>query len=125
MNVVFTSQPPCRMFHKSSVKMGLDQAVLHGIENADGDKSTMTKEEMEKLLKNGAYDVFKDGDGENEINDFISQDIDSILERRATTIVYNNDGSKTGGGTFSKASFKSDDRGEAGVAVDDPDFWTK
>lgn len=43
--------------------MGLDQAVLQGIENSGG-KDIMSKEEVEKLLKHGAYDIFKeDKDG--------------------------------------------------------------
>lgn len=89
----------------------------------------MTKEEVEKLLKNGAYDIFredKDGSGDKESNDFVSQDIDSILERRAKTIVHENTGSKSSaaGGTFSKASFVGN-ANEAEVDIDDPDFWTK
>ena len=109
----------------ASMKMGLDQAVLEGIEHSEG-KNTMTKEEVEKLLKNGAYEIFaesKDGSGEKESNDFISQDIDSILERRATTIVHDNSG-KSIGGTFAKASFKHTNQIND-TDVDDPDFWTK
>jgi len=53
-----------QMFHMSSMKMGLDQAVLQGIENSGG-KDIMTKDEVERLLKHGAYDIFKeDKDGE-------------------------------------------------------------
>jgi hypothetical protein len=52
-----------QMFHMSSMKMGLDQAVLQGIENSGG-KDIMSKEDVEKLLKHGAYDIFKeDKDG--------------------------------------------------------------
>eukprot|EP00804_Cyclotella_cryptica_P025678 CCRYP_002891-RD/>CCRYP_002891-RD protein AED:0.05 eAED:0.05 QI:284/1/1/1/1/1/17/975/2223 len=113
-----------QMFHMSSMKMGLDQAVLHGIENTGGNKDVMTKEEVEKLLRKGAYDIFKED--KDESNDFVSQDIDSILERRARTIVHENTGSKSkaAGGTFSKASFKNANE-TAEVDVDDPDFWTK
>ncbi|EJK61181.1 hypothetical protein THAOC_18377, partial [Thalassiosira oceanica] len=121
-----------QMFHMSSLKMGLDQAVLQGIENSS-DKGVMSKEEVEKLLKHGAYDIFKEdesGEGDKESNDFESQDIDSILARRAKTVVHDNtgSGSTAAGGTFSKASFKatnSDGVDAAGVDVDDPDFWTK
>ena len=120
------------MFHMSSMKMGLDQAVLQGIENG-GNKDIMTKEEVEKLLKHGAYDIFKedqDGNSEKESNDFVSQDIDSILARRAKTVIHENTGSNSNaaGGTFSKASFKntsSDGVAAAEIDVDDPDFWTK
>eukprot|EP00986_Skeletonema_menzelii_P007190 scaffold2808_cov143-Skeletonema_menzelii.AAC.8 len=112
--------------------MGLEQAVLQGIEGGSG-KEIMTKEEVERLLKHGAYDIFnedKDGTAEKESTDFVSQDIDSILARRAKTVIHENTGSKSGaaGGTFSKASFKSTNDGgadAAGVDVDDPDFWTK
>ena len=120
------------MFHMASLKMGLDQAVLQGIENSS-DKGVMSKEEVERLLKHGAYDIFKEdesGEGDKESNDFVSQDIDSILARRAKTVVHDNtgSGSASAGGTFSKASFKatnSDGVDAAGVDVDDPDFWTK
>lgn len=121
-----------QMFHMSSMKMGLDQAVLQGIEGG-GDKEIMTKEEVERLLKHGAYDIFnddKDGTSDKESTEFVSQDIDSILARRAKTVVHENTGSKSNaaGGTFSKASFKSTHDGgvdAAGIDVDDPDFWTK
>jgi hypothetical protein len=73
---------------------------------------------------------FFPGTSEKESNDFISQDIDSILARRAKTVVHENTGSNSNaaGGTFSKASFKnanSDGVDSAEVDVDDPDFWTK
>lgn len=113
-----------QMFHMSSLKMGLDQAVLQGIENTGGNKDVLSKEEVEKLLKHGAYDIFKedkDGTSEKESNDFISQDIDSILERRTKTVVHENTGSKSNaaGGTFSKASFKTTNAD--GVAAEEVD----
>ena len=49
-------------------------------------QKTMTKEEVEKLLRHGAYDIFSEdklGKSEKESNDFMAQDIDSILERRS------------------------------------------
>lgn len=52
-NFALTSSCALRMFHMSSMKMGLDQAVLQGIENTGTDKDVMTKEEVEKLLKVG------------------------------------------------------------------------
>jgi hypothetical protein len=68
------------------MKLGLDQVVLQGMEGSG--KNTMSKDEMDKLLKNGAYDIFKEGSGEKESNDFVSQDIDSILANRTTTIIH-------------------------------------
>ena len=130
-----------QMFHLSSMKMGLDQAVLHGFENGKRDgEGTLTKDEIEKLLRHGAYDIFnedKSGTADSESKTFVEQDIDWILERRARTVVHENTGtaSSAAGGTFSKASFKAivnpeSSNGETGgnqvdVDIDDPEFWTK
>merc|ERR1712176_1369501 len=81
-----------KMFHMASLKLGLDQAVLQGIEN-NQKKCSLSKKEIEKLLRHGAYDIFnedKSGMAEAESNQFISQDIDSILERRTRKLVYEN-----------------------------------
>ena len=122
------------MFHLSSMKMGLDQAVLKGFEKGGANDGGMSKEEVERLLKHGAYDILnedKAGTAEEASNEFIKQDIDSILKGRSKTIVHENTGSKSdaAGGTFSKASFQlaktpGKDRNE-GVDVDDPNFWAK
>jgi hypothetical protein len=95
----------------------------------------MTKEEVERLLRHGAYDIFneeKAGTAEAESNDFVQQDIDSILARRATTVVHDNtgSGSSAAGGTFSKASFvaqksPSGKSLQEDVDIEDPDFWRK
>ena len=97
----------------------------------------MSKEEVEKLLRHGAYDIFsedKAGTAEAESNAFVQQDIDSILERRSRTVIHENTGSKSSaaGGTFSKASFKAPNTPDGrkanaveNVDVDDPDFWKK
>merc|ERR1711957_886637 len=122
--------------------MGLDQAVLNGIENkgADGNhgEGILSRAEIEKLLRHGAYDIFnedKTGKSEQESNEFMAEDIDSILTRRATTVVHDNTGSNSSakGGTFSKASFKASSsltgaalEGSAeDVDIDDPEFWKK
>lgn len=131
-----------QMFHQSSLKMGLDQAVLQGFEGGSANgEGVLSKEEVEQLLRHGAYDLFneeKSGASEKESNDFESQDIDSIMARRAKTVVHDNTGSKSSavGGTFSKASFKAaKNEGDGGrngdgnntedVDIDDPDFWKK
>jgi SNF2 family DNA or RNA helicase len=123
-----------QMFHMSSLKMGLDQAVLKGFENGSSGEGSLSKAEVERLLRHGAYDIFneeKAGEAEAESNEFVQQDIDSILQRRSQTIVQDNTGSKSNaaGGTFSKASFKSrtsglDDKGDD-IDLEDPDFWKK
>jgi hypothetical protein len=126
-----------QMFHLSSLKMGLDQAVLTGFESGSSGEGAMTKEEVEKLLRHGAYDIFnedKAGASERESSDFVEQDIDSILERRSRKVVHENTGtgSAAAGGTFSKASFvsktPSNDSGQAvteDIDINDPDFWKK
>jgi len=90
-------------------------------------------------LRHGAYDMFQEenvGTAEKESNEFMEQDIDTILERRTKTVVHDNTGSKSNaaGGTFSKASFKAFGGSETkdscetlttDVDIDDPDFWKK
>lgn len=127
-----------QMFHMSSMKMGLDQAVLKGFESGASGEGAMTKEEVERLLRHGAYDIFNEdraGTAETESNDFVQQDIDSILERRSRTVVHKDtgSGSSAAGGTFSKASFiapktpgsaKKNSASED-IDIEDPEFWTK
>jgi chromodomain-helicase-DNA-binding protein 7 len=55
------------MFHISSMKLGLDRAVLHGTDgfkgkSADKNDAKLTKAEVENLLKRGAYAVFNEED---------------------------------------------------------------
>ena len=127
------------MFHMASLKMGLDQAILNGFEVGAGGEGALSKDEVEKLLRNGAYEIFKeekDGKAEEESNEFIQQDIDSIMQRHARTVVHEGAGTKgrsAAGSTFSKASFKVAKSPDAAgkvtshedVDVDDPDFWKK
>lgn len=121
-----------QMFHASSLKLGLDQAVLQGIEGGSGNgENAMSKDQIEKLLRKGAYDVFSEeqaGTSDQASKDFENLDIDSILSRRTKTVVHENTGSNStaAGGTFSKASFKATNQGgSADVDIDDPDFWKK
>lgn len=100
-------------------------------------QGALSKDQVEKLLRHGAYDILneeKAGTGEAESNNFVQQDIDSILERCSRTVVHDNTGSQSnaGGGTFSKASFKVSKSPDAGgtkesedVDIEDPDFWKK
>ena len=94
----------------------------------------MSKEEVERLLRHGAYDIFnedKTGNAEAESNEFVQQDIDSILQRRSKVLIHDNTGSNSGaaGGTFSKATFKASKNSEGGsvedIDIEDPDFWKK
>ena len=123
-----------QMFHMSSLKMGLDQAVLSGFEAGTSGEGALSKDEVEKLLKHGAYGIFsEENDGDKESNNFLEQDIDTILERRSRTVVHENTGSQgnAAGGTFSKARFTAPKAAEdkkttaEDVDVDDPNFWEK
>lgn len=106
-------------------------SFLHYFWNLQG---TLSKEEVENLLRHGAYDIFnedKAGDGEAASNAFGEQDIDSILERHSRTVVHENTGSvnKAVGSTFSKATFSAAASGVNGkdeeIDIEDPDFWKK
>ena len=121
------------MFDVSSLKMGLDQAVLSGFESGTSGDGSLSKEEVERLLRLGAYGIFsEDKEGaEAESNNFVQQDLDTILERRARTVIHEKTGSQGGaGGTFSKARFNAAPLATEGkkaiqenVAIDDPLFW--
>ena len=56
-----------------------------GKNKGTGEKANqMSKKEVEDLLKKGAYGALMDDDNAGDA--FCEEDIDSILERRATTI---------------------------------------
>ncbi|KAL7690284.1 putative chromodomain-helicase-DNA-binding protein [Plasmopara halstedii] len=131
------------MFHTASLKLGLDQAVLGGIKNDDPvaklkgtaksskTNDRMSKEEIENLLKHGAYEIFKEQDSEAEAasKQFSEESIDQILSR-STTIVHdptrgNGNETKSVMSSFSKATFVSSTNPDEEVDVDDPNFWTK
>ncbi|DAZ94104.1 TPA: hypothetical protein N0F65_007938 [Lagenidium giganteum] len=117
------------MFHKASLKLGLDKAVLTHMrreneEQKEG-KTGKTKKskaqeskEIDELLKRGAYDVFRDEDEAAE--QFCAADIDSILQRSSQIVQYEQQARSS----FSKASFVSATTSDD-VDIDDPDFWKK
>ena len=113
------------MFDRASLKLGLDKAVLQSMNTSmskTGDPSksnSLSKKEVEDLLKKGAYGALMDDD--NAGDKFVEEDIDQILERR--TKVLTQDTSDQKGGSFSKASFASADT--ADIQIDDPEFWQK
>lgn len=114
------------MFHKASLKLGLDKAVLTHMrrENEDakdGKKRTSKAEEskeIDELLKRGAYDVFRDDDTAAE--QFCAADIDQILQRSSQVVQYEQQAKSS----FSKASFVSSTTSDD-IDIDDPDFWKK
>ncbi|KAK9764864.1 hypothetical protein K7432_007289 [Basidiobolus ranarum] len=117
------------MFDRAGFKLGLDKAVLQKMDAAsamqDGDdtdisnpSSSLSKKEVEELLKKGAYGALLSDDHESA--KFCEEDIDQILQRRTTVIKHE---TNEKGSVFSKATFSvgnSDD-----VDIDDPDFWDK
>lgn len=115
------------MFDRASIKLGLDKALLQRSTDADPfdskNKSTgsLSKQEVEDLLKKGAYGAFMD-DGAGD--KFCEEDIDQILERRTMVIRHDEDSESKKGSMFSKASFQAAGS-SANVDVNDPDFWDK
>ncbi|CAD5206696.1 unnamed protein product [Bursaphelenchus okinawaensis] len=106
------------MFDKASLKLGLDKAVLQSMAPKENSQQ-MTRQEVEDLLKKGAYGAVMDED--NEGSKFSEEDIDTILSRRTQTIKLE-PGVK--GSTFAKASFTSSSNRED-IDVNDPNFWSK
>merc|ERR1712223_922791 len=111
------------MFDRAGLKLGLDKAVLQSMNTEQGGKKkdasqTLSKKEIEDLLKKGAYGALMDDD--NAGDKFCEEDIDTILERRAKTVTI--EGNKAGG-SFAKATFASAET--ADISIDDPDFWAK
>jgi len=115
-----------KMFLVASKKLGLDHAVLgkkaQEEEEGAGMMSGMGKEQIEKMLKFGAYALFNQEDDKQSKSDEF--DLDSILQR-ATTVDYNDANSNIAGGlgSFSKATFVANE--EDNVDMDDAMFWEK
>lgn len=114
------------MFDRASKKLGLEQAVLGTFEK-DGDDGKPTQEEMEQLLKRGAYALLED-ENDEITNEFCADDIESILAKRTRTRVV--EGAKTAswlnkqGMVVSKSKFSAESGGVS-LDVDDPLFWQK
>lgn len=115
------------------MKLGLDRAVLAQQRATDekGRSKRSSKEqaqEIDTLLKKGAYDVFRDDDDEEAKMFMEETDIDKLLERSAKKITYGTENTSlsSGLGSFSKASFvaSGEDDGKD-VDLDDPNFWEK
>jgi len=118
------------MFDRASKKLGLEQAVL-GSYQKDEEDGKPTNKELEMLLKKGAYALMEDDDNNDE--EFVKDDIDSILAKRTRTRIV--EGAKTSswlnksGHKVTKSKFTgdgdSDKVGTGQVDIDDPEFWEK
>jgi len=115
-------------FQRSCFKLALDQALLalggdddgDGIETEDAEAAEAKLKKMDDvdhLLKYGAYNAMKEDDGEAEA--FALEDIDSILANRAEKVVYGEQKSSFKNATFSSSADAAD------VDLNDPDFWKK
>lgn len=111
------------MFDRANLKLGLDKAVMQKMEGAHNDASlsdstlSLSKKEIEDLLKLGAYGALLDDSASSQ---FFDEDIDQILERRSTVVRYD---ANQKGTAFSKASFTVRD-GDS-TDLNDPEFWDK
>ena len=130
------------MFDRASRKLGLERAVMSG--NAAGDSSVfastdaakkaedlkkMSGAELEDLLKKGAYAMLND-DGKAS-REFCERTIDDILMKNTRTVVHDEGGASfaprkkaAGSSTVQSTTFTSADA-DAGLDVEDPEFWQK
>eukprot|EP01105_Mastigella_eilhardi_P018386 TRINITY_DN424_c0_g1_i1.p1 TRINITY_DN424_c0_g1~~TRINITY_DN424_c0_g1_i1.p1 ORF type:complete len:1922 (-),score=565.44 TRINITY_DN424_c0_g1_i1:97-5862(-) len=137
------------MFERASKKLGLDQVVLNNMcastpgcvspnpavspppgtdpsaaAQLPAPKASiggMSREDINDLLKYGAYDLFRETEAEAASATFCEEDIDQILEHRSSRVVWKGDQQ---GSTFSKATFQVEGSG-ADIDVHAPDFWEK
>ena len=106
-----------KMFQVASQKLGLEQAVMSG--DAKGGPK-LSKEELDRLLKEGAYAMLEDDENEQK---FCAENVDEILKTRARTVSTFVEGGGAMGGGFSKARFQVNEDDD--VDINDPNFWTK
>ncbi|KAK4530119.1 hypothetical protein CCYA_CCYA03G0976 [Cyanidiococcus yangmingshanensis] len=114
------------MFDRASKKLGLDQAVLQnmGVDQGGNILSALGKDDINRLLRRGAYDVFNEDDSAADA--FTTENIENIMARRTKTI-------KTGGAgdlgpsAFSKATFTAESDSNFGdeTWLNDKEFWKK
>jgi superfamily II DNA or RNA helicase len=132
------------MFERASRKLGLEQAVMGGSvldhSAVGGKRSGPSKDEIERLLREGAYGALTDDEETSAQASrlFEESDIDALLARgsRVVTIdptrLVEGDEEEEGETlhsrgllNFSKTTFESAGPGGSSVRLDDPEFWTK
>ncbi|KAK8835567.1 choline dehydrogenase 6 [Tritrichomonas musculus] len=101
-----------QMLDRASKKLGLDHALLDGGEM--NHSQPMAAKEIEKLLRQGAYNITQDDD--TEIDNFCSADIDQILERHSMKLSSTDNGKSV----FNKAKF---DPENDSLDMNAADFW--
>lgn len=111
-----------QMFQSASRKLGLDRAILSPMEvdaKNSKEKTEPDRDELEKLLKFGAYHALNNSDDNDAA--ILDEDIESILSKSTKREINDNE---KGGGAFSKASFVFNENGTE-IDIDDPLFWSK
>lgn len=102
-----------QMFDRASMKLGLDKVITDGF-----DENSLTTQQMDMMLRKGAYYILKDQD-EDAIDKFCAEDIDQILTGRARTIK-----SDATDSNVAKVTFESSDKNEA-VDFGADNFWSQ
>ena len=133
------------MFDRAGMKLGLDRAILQRMPGGlvpgggmvpvgglvpGGDDPTagpggLSKNEVESLLKKGAYGILMDNDEAS--TRFCEEDIDQILARRTTVVRHGGSNSAANNETsiFSKATFSATTDDLDDIDIDDPNFWER
>eukprot|EP00475_Leptophrys_vorax_P004480 TRINITY_DN12686_c0_g2_i1.p1 TRINITY_DN12686_c0_g2~~TRINITY_DN12686_c0_g2_i1.p1 ORF type:complete len:955 (+),score=242.03 TRINITY_DN12686_c0_g2_i1:164-2866(+) len=108
------------MFKRSSQKLGLDRAILSGIEGGSDKKDAgPSNDDLEKLLRYGAYHMMNDSEEVDE-NAVFNEDIDAILSKAKTVQLVGSEED----GAFARVQFVGNSN-DIDVHVNDPDFWNK
>ncbi len=96
-----------------------------GLDESAEPEGHLSREEMERMLRQGAYNVFADDtEGDQRSSEFCAADIDRILERSQVIRHENAPSTSAAPSSFSKATFLPDGATEA-LDLNDPEFWQK
>lgn len=110
------------MFERASMKLGLDQAVLHNM-TRDG-MLEEDKLQLDRLLKLGFYGLMDDDSAAQKFQD---SNIDDILAHGSRKVTHKAQSEQSGGlgaVNYSKMTFASAGS-DASIDINDPDFWAK
>lgn len=114
------------MFERASKKLGLCTGIMQGFEGKDiGGLDKNDASLLDKMLRNGAYGVFKDGD--DAAKKFVESNIDEILEHSSHKVDKGKSASTSKLGVihnFSRSKFESEGA-NASLDINDANFWDK
>jgi len=112
------------MFERASKKLGLCTGIMAGFEGKDmGGMNKNDVSLLDKMLRNGAYGVFKDGD--EAAKKFVESNIDEILEHSSRKVDDKAEKSKLGViHNFTRSKFESEGA-NATLDINDANFWDK